>query len=190
MSRNTLDGTALHTAAEDGRAGAAAALLRAGADPSARDVYGHTPLDHARFFNNPEVAALLEAHGAEPNIHTYGGWVGGNWAQEEDDQEARRRQFERDTGACLAEGHDDGRMYLTDHTTDLRSQISDLRSQIATVVDAVVAAAAAAPPAAEGNAADTEAAAGCPSCTGCGAVLAPGKPFCTACGTLVPEHSD
>ena len=98
MSRNTLDGTALHTAAEDGRAGAAAALLRAGADPSARDVYGHTRLDHARLFNNPEVAALLEAHGAEPNI-TYGGWVGGNWAQEEDDQEARRRQFERDTGA-------------------------------------------------------------------------------------------
>ena len=73
-------------------------------------------------------------------------------------------------------------MYLTDHTADLDFE-SD-RGVIATVVDAAAAAAAAAaPPAAEGNAADTEAAAGCPSCTGCGEVLAPGKPFCTACST-------
>lgn len=77
MTRDEVQETALHYAVRAGPAGAAAALLRAGADPSARDVYGNTPLDVARDFNHPEVAVLLEAHGAEPKIYTYGGWVAG-----------------------------------------------------------------------------------------------------------------
>jgi ankyrin repeat protein len=53
--------TALHKAAEDGNLELAAALLRLGADPDARDHrFDSTPLGWARYFGRPALVELLE----------------------------------------------------------------------------------------------------------------------------------
>jgi ankyrin repeat protein len=60
--------TALHLAASRGHMDVARVLLAAGADRTIRDTkHEGTPLDWARFFNQPTIAALLgEAGGTEP----------------------------------------------------------------------------------------------------------------------------
>ena len=56
----------LHVAAEFGRADAARALLRHGADPALRDIENDAiPLGWAAFFGRPGVVAVLLEHGSE-----------------------------------------------------------------------------------------------------------------------------
>lgn len=58
----------LHVAAEFGRAEAARALLRYGADPASLDTENDAiPLSWAAFFGRPEVVAVLLEHGSAPS---------------------------------------------------------------------------------------------------------------------------
>ena len=58
----------LHVAAEFGRAEAARALLRYGADPALLDTENDAiPLSWAAFFGRPEVVAVLLEHGSAPS---------------------------------------------------------------------------------------------------------------------------
>ncbi|GLH15734.1 Uncharacterized protein GBIM_20180, partial [Gryllus bimaculatus] len=59
--------SALHRAAVAGRAGAAAALLAAGADARARDALGATPLLLAAYWGHAHVAECLLRAGARPD---------------------------------------------------------------------------------------------------------------------------
>ncbi len=58
----------LHVAAEFGRAEAARALLRYGADPALLDTENDAiPLSWAAFFGRPDVVAVLLEHGSAPS---------------------------------------------------------------------------------------------------------------------------
>lgn len=57
--------TPLHLAAQEGRAGAAAALLSAGAAIDAQTHDGYTPLHVASHFGQHAVVRLLLDHGAD-----------------------------------------------------------------------------------------------------------------------------
>ncbi|KAA0157123.1 hypothetical protein FNF29_00475 [Cafeteria roenbergensis] len=59
--------TALHVAAETGRAAAIALLFEADADVRARDLAGDTPLHAACRADQPHAVAAMLAHGATPN---------------------------------------------------------------------------------------------------------------------------
>lgn len=41
-------------------------LLKKGADPNIRDVYGYNALGYAQKFDREEIAAVLKSHGAQP----------------------------------------------------------------------------------------------------------------------------
>ena len=56
--------SALHMAAQEGRSDIAEFLLSRGADPNVTDADGDTPHDHAVFYREHELAALLVRHGA------------------------------------------------------------------------------------------------------------------------------
>jgi hypothetical protein len=60
-ARDQLGFTALHLAAQGGRAEAIRLLLQAGADPSIRNNNGRTPLDVARYHGRQPCILLLEA---------------------------------------------------------------------------------------------------------------------------------
>ena len=67
--------TLLHYAAHTLRKDLAVALLRAGCDPNAVDVVGHTPLSKVLFARNPkaDLIELLLEHGADPDEKDGGG---------------------------------------------------------------------------------------------------------------------
>jgi len=70
--------TPLHSAAFYGDLEMVQVLLEYGVDVNAKNVYDNTPLQYAsksRFCNDPRVARLLIAHGADPNIPEMDGFT-------------------------------------------------------------------------------------------------------------------
>jgi ankyrin repeat protein len=68
-------GTVLHRVSHYDRPGEVRALLQAGADVTARNSWGRTPLHVAVRRGCDSVAALLLASGADPNVGTNEGWT-------------------------------------------------------------------------------------------------------------------
>ena len=67
VSRNAMEVQPLHAAAAAHNAEAVTLLLEAGADPNARQHGGWTPLAAAHHAGDEVVAAILVAHGADPD---------------------------------------------------------------------------------------------------------------------------
>ena len=59
------DGTPLHYAAWNGHKEIVELLIAAGADVNAKNNIGHTPLDSAIEYNQPQIADLLRKHGGK-----------------------------------------------------------------------------------------------------------------------------
>ena len=74
------DRYALHQAAKDNNYKEAAALLRRGAEPNAKDKNGYAPLHWAAEHNAHETARVLLSQGAEPNTKDKNGYAPLHWA--------------------------------------------------------------------------------------------------------------
>jgi ankyrin repeat protein len=75
INNGTTHTMGLHKAAYEGDAERVKELLKKGANPNTKDVFGRTPLHEAASEGSVDVVKLLLEHGADPNIQDEVGWT-------------------------------------------------------------------------------------------------------------------